>query len=539
MNSMLYKNDLIDKHHCDQSGYIDDQLKSSKNNIKLMAIETWGCQMNIADSELFITLLQKRYSLTEDVEKSDLIILNTCHIRQKADHKVISRMGQLALIKKHNPQLMIVLAGCVAQAQGKKLLRRFPQIDILLGPGQIKNIVKLIEDYQTKKTQICALGFASSQSKQNKKNLPNNSEKKHRDSVLQNQNSSSFANLSDYQLDSSQLVNPSVVHPGKNPVSRYVTIQQGCNNYCTFCVVPFTRGKEISVVPEQIENLVERLLDSGAKEICLLGQNVNSYGLDLGENVDEDHSSINDKANKDHVVLCDNTGYKGPFYYLLFRLLRKFNKTQWRLRFTTSNPHDLTHGVCSLFKDYSSLGKYFHLPVQSGSDRILSAMKRKVTVAQYLTKVGWLREACHDISLSTDIIVGFPGETEQDFEGTCQLVRQIRYSFIYAFCYSPRNHTQAARFSNQIDQQVKKRRLHRLLEIQKTITLEINHSMLGATLRVLFLYKSDKCGGYYGRSLGFHLVKVHPKKSINLVGGFFDVKITKASFSTLEGVIMD
>ena len=511
---------------CDNNSNLPQQKK-------YMTIETWGCQMNVADSEAFITYLKPNYELCEDPNKSDLIILNTCHIRDKADHKVISRLGKLALIKKTNSKLKIVLAGCIAQAAGKKLLSRFRVIDILIGPGQIHQIADLIDKHNinkkrnvsnNKNNQLFALGF--DYQKKTSHNLQRKDNKQLGNHTKINkqtqQNNTNNACKKSYDV--------STVHPGKNPVSRFVTIQQGCNNYCSFCVVPFTRGAEVSVPYDQIESTVAKLLHSSAKEICLLGQNVNSYGLDLIKQSDNV-----DNANNDNNNLYSNSIYKGLFYQLLNGLLQRF-QGKWRLRFTTSNPHDLTKGVCDLFKIDKRLGRYFHLPVQSGSDPILSAMKRKVTVKKYKEKIHWLRSACEDMAISTDIIVGFPGESADDFERTCDLVQYVRYSFIYAFAYSKRKHTPAQRFNNQIDEKIKKKRLNHLLDIQKNITNELHLKTLDSTLEVLFIYRSSKQDDcYYGRSCQYYLVKVKSKH--NLIGKFYNVRINKASITTLEGTL--
>lgn len=271
------------------------------------------------------------------------------------------------------------------------------------------------------------------------------------------------------------------------------------------------------MTPQAIYNQAKAFVDAGAKEVTLLGQNVNSYGLDLVK-------SGKLKASKE-----------GPFADLL-RLVASVPGLE-SLRFTTSNPHDFTKPLAELFREHSVLGKYLHLPVQSGSNRVLDLMKRKVTREEFLERVSWLKDACPDISLSTDLIVGFPGETDEDFEETLSLVAEVRFSFAYAFKYSPRKHTPAARYKTQVPEEVKTERLRRLNELLDKITIEENQKELGKKRKVLFLYESKKEKGmYYGRSEQFKLVKVPSGR--NLIGEHLEVEITKATKTALEGLLV-
>lgn len=445
-------------------------------------IETWGCQMNVADSELAASLLSDRYELCEEPGKSDLIILNTCHIREKAFHKVTSRLGVLAEFKEKNPDLVIAVAGCSAQAEGKKLLKN-KNIDLLVGPARIKEIPRLVEEVKESKEKISALGFPKPDPKEN-------------------------------ELD--QLTYPTL-SADRNEISRFVTIQQGCDNYCTFCIVPFTRGKEISLTPTAIYNQAKSFVDGGAKEVTLLGQNVNSYGLDLVKKGEL-------KASKE-----------GPFADLL-RLCASIPGLE-SLRFTTSNPHDFTKPIAELYREHPVMGQYLHLPVQSGSNVTLKRMKRKVTREEFLERVSWLREACPEIALSTDLIVGFPGESEEDFEETLSLVAEVRFAFAFAFKYSPRKHTPAARYKDQIPEEVKTERLRRLNQLLDKITIEENAKEVGRQRKVLFLYESKKQKGVYcGRSQQFKLVKVPSQR--NLIGKHLEVEINKSSKTALEGILV-
>jgi tRNA-2-methylthio-N6-dimethylallyladenosine synthase len=450
-------------------------------------IETWGCQMNVADSERMLSLLAERnYTLTQTVEDADLVLLNTCHIREKARHKVLSRLGVLRDLKESHPKMKIAVAGCVAQADGEKLIKMAPQIDILFGPGKIDELPRLLDEQTRTKKRSFAVGF-----------------KKDRGDHKETASSPTSADFT---------ITPTLT--GKNEVSRYLNIQQGCNNFCTFCVVPFTRGREISRTPEDILRESAGLLSGGARELTILGQNVNSYGRDLVQN-----GTLPATA-------------EGPFVDLLRRLVALPRLE--RLRFTTSNPHDLSEDLAKLFAESTKLGKYIHLPVQSGNDEILERMRRKVTVAQYEERIKWLRQAVPDIAISTDLIVGFPGETLAQFEDTMALVERTEFSFIFSFKYSPRRGTAAMRFKEQISETEKETRLARLSELQDKITLKLNKNEIGKTRDVLFLYESRKDPGYfYGRTEHYRLVRIAAKR--NIVGECLPVYIESANKTALAG----
>jgi len=449
-------------------------------------IETWGCQMNVADSERMLALLEsENYELSKSgPESADLILLNTCHIREKARHKVLSRLGVLDELKQKNPNLKIAVTGCVAQADGKKLLDLAPQIDVLLGPGKINELPKLLVESGRTGAPVAAIGFD-----------------RHTESAK--------------ETVESELVHiPSV--SGKKEVTRFVNIIQGCNNFCTFCVVPFTRGREISRSQEEILTEVRYMVSQGAREITLLGQNVNSYGLDL--------------LNQE-IVPEDG----GPFVDLL-KAVSAVEGLE-RLRFTTSNPHDFTKPLAELFALEPKMGRYMHLPVQAGNNRTLERMKRKVTVEEYLERVSWLKAAVPDIAISTDIIVGFPGETDEEFEDTLKLIEKIRYSFVYAFKYSPRRGTAAARFTDQVPEQVKDERLARLNALQDKITLELALADVGTVKDVLFIYQSQKSPGtWVGKTPEFRTVRV--QSSADLLGKTLPVRNTGGNKIALLGELV-
>ncbi len=470
----------------DADGFSQEKPQEKKDKL-LVHVETWGCQMNVADSENMIGLLKDNYALTSTPESADLIILNTCHIREKARHKVASRLGVLKELKQDRPNLLIAVAGCVAQAEGKKLLEEIPYIDVLLGPGKIQKLPELIEMRKSSGQQTISIGFEKKEAKVQTESL---------------------------ELSCQKSTEPNQIVDGKNEISRFVNIQQGCDNFCTFCVVPFTRGREISDRPEVIQAKVKALVKHGAKEIMLLGQNVNSYGLDL----------VKDGQLK--------PSEEGPFVSLL-KSVAQIEGLE-RLRFTTSNPHDFTFPLAQLFSETPKLGKYLHLPVQSGSNSILEAMKRKVTVEEYLERVAWIKSFVPDLALSTDIIVGFPGETDEDFEGTLNLLKTIRYSFVFAFCYSKRKGTAAHRFVEQVPESLKKARLAALNKLQDQITLEENSKDVGGTREVLFTYGSKKEeNAYYGRTEQYRLVKVRSQR--NILGKMLKVSIVSCNKTTLIG----
>ena len=461
---------------------VDPESKTDRK--KKVHVETWGCQMNVADSERMLAMLTERnYELTYSPEDADLVLLNTCHIREKANHKVVSRLGRLKEIKSRNPAMKIAVSGCVAQAEGRRLLKVAPQIDILFGPGKIDELPRLLAEQEANGQSAVALGF---------KSKGNHSTPLKADAA-------------------------GVTLTGKNEVTRYVNIQQGCNNYCTFCVVPFTRGREISLTAEDIVAECQAMIAGGAREITLLGQNVNSYGLDLVE-----AGKVPESAH-------------GPFVDLLRQVVSLPGLD--RLRFTTSNPHDFTEPLAALFTESRVVGRYIHLPVQSGSDEVLSRMKRKVTVAEYDQRINWLRAAHPDMAISTDLIVGFPGETDAQFEETLTLVERCQFSFIFSFKYSSRANTVAARFTDQIPDDVKDSRLARLNALQDSITLKQQLAEVGKEREVLFLYQSKKNpGNYYGRTEHNRLVRVNAARDI--VGSLIPVKIVDGNKTALVGELL-
>jgi len=437
---------------------------------KRLYLVTFGCQMNEYDSQRIAQVLQEKYTLTPDADNADLILINTCSIREKAENKVYSLVGRFKKFKKQKPGLIIGIAGCVAQQEGDRLLKRLPFIDLVVGPHGIYGLPDMLRDIE-----------------------------KGTGPVLYTELKHDF---------STPLISAPLPEP--NPVQAFVTIMQGCDNFCAFCVVPYVRGREVSRPPDDILAEIRQILDEGVKEVTLLGQNVNSYGKKLN----------------------DDFSFPG--------LLRMVSETPGleRLRFTTSNPKDLCIDLMKCFRDLDALCEHLHLPVQSGSTTTLKRMNRHYTRDGYLATVDKLKSFCPDITLTTDLIVGFPGETDRDFEDTISLLKTVEFDQIFAFKYSPRPLTRAARFDDHIPEEIKAERLEAVFELQKEIGLRCYKSMEGRKEEILVEDTSKKNPKELrGRTRGNHVVNFPGPKE--LVGKFVTVKITKACYHSLRGEIYD
>ncbi|MFA4903392.1 MAG: tRNA (N6-isopentenyl adenosine(37)-C2)-methylthiotransferase MiaB [Desulfobaccales bacterium] len=384
-------------------------------------IRTFGCQMNVADSELMAQVLGHEYALTPHAEDADLYLINTCAIRRKSEEKVRSLLGSLKFLKRRRPQLILGVGGCVAQQEGERLLAAAPHLNLVFGTQGIYRLPDLV----------------------------------HRASMGER--------LVDVALTPEILDLP---HYGWSPgkVQTMVTIMRGCNNFCTYCVVPYVRGRESSREPEAIVDEVAAFVAAGGKEVTLLGQNVNSYGRGLPEPV--------------------------TFPQLLRHLDRLSGLD--RLRFATSHPRDLSPELIGAFGELRALCEHLHLPVQSGSDRILKKMNRGYTGTEYLTKITALRQACPTIALTTDLIVGFPGETETDFDQTLELMREAMFDQSFSFKYSPRPQTRAASFPDQVPEDIKTERLIQLQALQAELTGKSHARLVGQELEVLVEGKSKR-----------------------------------------------
>jgi tRNA-2-methylthio-N6-dimethylallyladenosine synthase len=398
---------------------------------KHVFIKTFGCQMNERDSEIIEQLLaQAGYISVAGQEDADLVILNTCSIRAKAEQKVFSLLGLLRKQKATQPDLKIAVAGCVAQQEGKRIFKRMPHVDIVVGTQQIYQLPDMLRRLDCGET---------------KQEIACNLEK-------------SFTIPPFQKLLAGR--NDQAPSPADPEFRKFVTIMQGCNNFCSYCVVPATRGREISRPVADILEEVTLQVNKGVKEITLLGQNVNSYGCT--NSVAETETSFADLLK----MAAQIPGVK-------------------RLRFTSSNPQDLSVELMQCFKEFDNICPHFHLPAQSGSNAVLKKMHRKYSRELYLEKVDNLRSFCPEIAISTDMIIGFPGETDQDFEETMDLLDTVRFHGSFSFKYSDRPNTRSAEFENKVDEQLKGERLQRFQKRQDQISLERNKDFVGKTVEVM------------------------------------------------------
>lgn len=431
--------------------------------------------MNVYDSERMGEALNDAgYRPAETAEQADMVILNTCHIREKAAEKVYSELGRLRKLKAKKQDMIIGVAGCVAQAEGQEIVRRAPIVDLVFGPQTFQALPDMLDE------------------------LTENRRAGNPQAVV------CTAFLAEEKFAAFHAVTRK---PLLRSPSAFVTVQEGCDKFCTFCVVPYTRGAEVSRAAVEIEAEVRALVAEGAREITLLGQNVNAWH---DENAD----------------------------IMLGGLLRKLAKIQGvaRLRFTTSHPRDMDDDLIAVHGDLPELMPYLHLPVQSGSDKILKAMNRNHTAESYIKLVERIRAACPDLALSSDFIVGFPGETEEDFQDTMALVRRVNYAQAYSFKYSERPGTPAAEETEQVPEDMKVRRLQELKALLNEQQLAFNRNLEGQTLPVLF----EKAGKYEGQMIGRspYLQIVHVESDARVIGKILDVKITKALGNSLTGAVV-
>jgi tRNA-2-methylthio-N6-dimethylallyladenosine synthase len=436
---------------------------------KRVYIETYGCQMNEHDSERILRLLEgSLYSETKEAKEADLILINTCSVREKPEHKVYSALGRFKRLKEEKGTI-IGVAGCVAQQEGKRLLDRIPYLDLVIGTHAIPLVPELLRRIETTGERVCETSFDQS-GEYLRSLLPQSSRAK---------------------------------------VKSFVTIMQGCGHFCSFCIVPYVRGKETSRPSQEILAEVNHLAESGVKEVYLLGQNVNSYGKGLEGELD----------------------FSG--------LLHRINGIEGieRIRFTTSHPADLSDALIQDFSDLRKLCEHIHLPFQSGSNRILKAMRRGYTKESYLEKIGCLKEVCPSIAISADAIVGFPGEREEDFRETLSLMEKVHFDDLFSFKYSPRKGTRAAQFENQIEEKVKQERLSILQRIQREMTLQKNQALEGSFEEVLVEGRSKQSDrDVTGRTRSNKIVNF--PGDFSLLGNLVPVRITKAYPHSLRGEIL-
>jgi tRNA-2-methylthio-N6-dimethylallyladenosine synthase len=436
-------------------------------------VKTFGCQMNVYDSERMTELLgADGFAETATMEEADVILLNTCHIREKAAEKVYSDLGRIRLVKdarrSAGKETIVTVAGCVAQAEGAEILRRAPVVDLVVGPQSYHRLSDLVARARSEGRRIVETGFPEEDK---------------------------FAAL-----------------PRRAPVkavTAFLTVQEGCDKFCTFCVVPYTRGAEFSRPVADVEAEARRLAGHGVREVTLLGQNVNAY----------------------HGLGPD--GRSWSLAQLIARLAAIGGIE--RIRYTTSHPRDMGEDLIAAHGDQPKLMPYLHLPFQAGADRILAAMNRKHTASDYLRLVARIRAARPDIALSTDIIVGFPGETEADFAATLEVVEHVGFAQAYSFKYSPRPGTPGATMADQVPDGVQVDRLHRLQELLDCQQAAFNSACVGKVIPVLFEREGRHRGQLVGRSP--YLQPVHATADSALLGRVVEVAIAGAGPNSLSGVL--
>jgi tRNA-2-methylthio-N6-dimethylallyladenosine synthase len=433
---------------------------------KRLYIKTYGCQMNVYDSERMADVLAPLgYAMTDQAEGADLVVLNTCHIREKATEKVYSELGRLKAMKTRKAEdgdgaMTIVVAGCVAQAEGEELMLRQPAVDLVVGPQSYHRLPELIARSHRATGERLAADFAA-----------------------------------DEKFDA--LPKARAV----SGVTAFLTVQEGCDKFCTFCVVPYTRGGEYSRPVEAVLAEAGRLAAQGVREVTLLGQNVNAYAGPGG----------------------------------LAGLVRRLADIPGldRIRYTTSHPRDMDDALIAAHGEVAALMPYLHLPVQSGSDRVLRAMNRAHTAESYLRLIEKIRAARPDIALSGDFIVGFPGESEADFEATLQLIAEVRYASAFSFKYSVRPGTPAGAMPGQIAEPVKEKRLERLQDLLNAQQADFNTAVVGRTLPVLFERVGRQPGQIVGRSP--YLQPIHAVGPASLIGQIAPVTVAAATRGSLTG----
>lgn len=431
---------------------------------KLLYIETFGCQMNVSDSEKVAALLKgEGYSPTPDSSEADLIILNTCSVRAKAEHKVYSYLGRFKGLKREKPFLLGV-GGCVAQQEGERLLKRVPWLDLVFGTHNLHLLPEMVRAAERGERRA-AVEFIDNETR----------------------------------LDLFPQVDE-----GRG-VTRFVTVMQGCDNFCSYCIVPYVRGREISRRSAEIMEEIRNAVAGGVREVTLLGQNVNSYGL------------------------------KTPGELTFAGLLREISAIDGleRIRFTTSHPKDISPELIACFAELPKLCGHIHLPAQSGSDGILARMNRGYSRQEYLEKVAALKEARPDILITGDVIVGFPGETEDDFLQTLSLMEEVSYTDIFSFAYSPRPETTAAGLADRVTRKETQERLDRVQGLQRDMTIERHGSFVGTRQAVLVEGMSKRGDQLYGRTDGNLIVNFAADPS--LIGSLVKVRITRGYPNSLLG----
>ena len=460
--------------------------KDLKTSSKKFYIESYGCQMNFADSEVVASIISKEgYDSTRNLNDADLILLNTCSIREKAETTVRKRLESFNKLKRSNKHLKVGVLGCMAERLKSKFLDEEKIVDLVVGPDAYKDIPNLLGEINEGRNAVNV--------------------------ILSKEET--YGDISPVRLSS-------------NGVTAFVSITRGCDNMCTFCVVPFTRGRERSRDPKSILEEIQNLKDSNYKEITLLGQNVDSY-LWYGGGLKKDFkkaSSLQKKTSIDFAKLLKLVGEAFP---------------EIRVRFSTSNPQDMNLDVIKTMASYANICNYIHLPVQSGSDSVLKEMNRQHTRKEYLDLIKQIKNLIPDCGISHDMITGFPNETDEDHNQTLSLMKEVKYDFGYMFKYSERPGTFAAKkFEDNVDEEVKKVRLQEIIDLQQSHSKFRTKQYVGKTVEVLIEKESKKSSSHWAGRNEQNTVVVFPKKS-HKIGDFVNVKINDCTSATLIGESID
>lgn len=448
---------------------IIDNIKEKKKrdsdkteNHRKVYIETYGCQMNFSDTEIILSVLSEYgYNESSNIEESDVILLNTCSVRENAENRIKSRLSNLRSFKKNHPERIIGILGCMAERLKNELLEREKIVDLIVGPDEYRKLPNLIENvFETGEKGIAVR----------------------------------LSKVETYD---------DITPVRKDGVTAFISVMRGCDKFCSFCVVPFTRGRERSRKLKSIVDESRKLFDEGIKEVTLLGQNVNSY-----KDGDNDFSDL---------LKSVATAVPGM-----------------RIRYTTSHPYDLSEKLLVTMAEHKNICKYIHLPVQSGSDRILKLMNREYTIKHYSWIIEKAKELMPGIGLSTDIIAGFPTETDDDHKMTLDLLEEVKYDGAFMFAYSPRENTKAYKYLDDIPYEIKQKRLEEIIELQRKISLKINKELIGKEKEILIETTSKKSPDFLMGRTDCNKSTIIPKGT-HKVGDFIKVKINKANSATLFG----
>jgi len=438
---------------------------TDKSNSRFYKIINYGCQMNISDSERMAgQLTEMGYTETTELGQADVILINTCCVRESAEDKIHGKIGEIKHLKQSKPHLVFGVTGCMAQKDGDALLKRAPHVDFVLGTNKVHELGNVIREVQASNGHIVDLSAGDAP-------LPEDMK---------------------------------VARGGK--LSAWVPIMYGCNNFCTYCIVPYVRGRERSRELAEVVREVEEVAAKGFKEVTLLGQNVNSYGKDTN----------------------------GPDFADLLAAVDKVKGIE-RVRYMTSHPRDLSDKAIEVIRNSTHICKHFHLPVQYGSDKLLQVMNRGYTTDYYRDLVKKIRTAVPDASITTDLIVGFPGETAADFQQMLDFLREIRYDAAYTFLYSKRSGTPAAEMEDQVPQEVKKARLQELMDLQNSISLEINEGLKGQNLEVLVEGPSRTDANVWSGRTSTNKIVLWEKSGSEQAGDLVQVEITQPQTWVLKG----